>query len=81
MFVSTIKNVLLSINKDDLIEFNMLKYDNLTLIRLNSSDFKMILSKLFETDVNNVEIIDYLYYSVQNDEIHYEIKFYLKDIK
>lgn len=69
-----IKNIILHINKDDLMELNKIE-DNLKLIRLKSVDLEL-LSKIFPN--NSIEIIDYFYCGVNNNEIVYEVKFYLE---
>lgn len=70
-----IKNIILHINKDDLIELNKIE-DSLALVRLNFNDLKLVLSKIFPNDC--IKIIDYFYYGVNNNEIVYEVKFYLE---
>lgn len=77
MRIKGIKNVILQISKDDLIKFDLLKKDDLALIRLNNSELSKIISTIMQLNYNDLEIVDYSYYGVINDEINYDIKFYM----
>lgn len=77
MKIYTIKNMLLCITAIDLIDFNILKCDNLSLVRLNSSELSKIISTVLGIDTN-VDIIDFSYYGISNDTINYDVKFYVE---
>jgi hypothetical protein len=72
-----IKNILLCITVNDLIKFNILKSDNLALVRLNSNELSKIISKVLEIDITDVGIIDFSYYGIIDNEINYDVKFYV----
>lgn len=72
-----IKNMLLCITANDLIDFNILKCDKLSLVRLNSSELSKIISKVLEINITDICIIDFSYYGISNDTINYDVKFYV----
>jgi hypothetical protein len=75
-----IKNMLLCISANDLIKFNILKSDNLALVRLNSSELSKIISKILEINITDVGIIDFSYYGIIDNEINYDVKFYVEGL-
>lgn len=75
-----IKNILLCISANDLIKFNILKSDNLALVRLNSSELSKIISKILEINITDVGIIDFSYYGIIDNEINYDVKFYVEGL-
>lgn len=81
MKMFNINNVLISISKEDLIEYGIFKSDDLALIRLTSSELSKIISKVINNYNEYIEIIDFSYYGITNNQINYEIKFFIKDNK
>ena len=81
MKMFNINNVLICISKEDLIEYGFLKSDNLALIRLTSSELSKIISKVININNEDIEIIDFSYYGVTNNQINYEVKFFIEENK